>query len=91
MEGTTVFKQVNKFEDYWRRQKTSLAAIRKAYKAADRAASAAKLAGKPQSLVSHMSLPCVGSHKVYRVRMQPCGYRTSVVTEQVNSSCASLS
>lgn len=86
-----MFKQVNKFEDYWRRQKTSLAAIRKAYKAADRAASAAKLAGKPQSLVSHMSLPCVGSHKVYRVRMQPCGYRTSVVTEQVNSSCASLS
>ena len=82
MEGTTVFQHINKFEDYRRRQKTSLAAIQKAYKAADRAASVAKLAGKPRYLVSHM---------LYRVRMQPCGYRTSVITEQVNSSCASLS
>ncbi|DBA96667.1 TPA: hypothetical protein ACH3X1_015522 [Trebouxia sp. C0004] len=44
MEGTTVFEQINRFEEYQRRQKTSLAAIRKAYEAADRAASAANLA-----------------------------------------------
>ena len=68
---------------------TSLATSQKAYEAADRAASAAKLAGKPQYLVSPSSLPCVGSKKVYRVRTQPWGYRTSVYTEQVNSSCAS--
>ncbi len=89
MEGTTVFKQINKFEDYQRRQKTSLATIRKAYEAADRAASAANLAGALQYLVSHVSLPCVGRKKEYQVRTQPCGYRTSVSTEQVNSNCAS--
>ena len=52
MEGTTVYKQINRFEEYQRRQKTSLAAIRNAYEAADRAANAANLAGNPQYLVS---------------------------------------
>ncbi|KAL0027439.1 hypothetical protein WJX77_001328 [Trebouxia sp. C0004] len=82
MEGTTVFKQINRFEEYQRRQKTSLAAIRKAYEAADRAASAANLAGKPQYLVSYVSLPHVGRKKEYQGKTQPCGYLTSVSTEQ---------
>ena len=84
MEGTTVLKQINRFEDYRRRQKTSMAAIQKAYEAADRAASAASHAGKPQYLVSCVSLPHMGRRKEYQVRTQPCGYLTSVSTEQVN-------
>jgi len=89
MEGTTVFKQVNKFEDYQRRQNTSLAAIQKAYGAADEAAIAANLAGALQYLVAPVSQPSVGRKKEYQVRTQPCGYNTSVSTEQMNSSCAS--
>ena len=89
MEGPTVFKQINRFEEYQRKQKTSLAVIRKAYEAADRAAKAANLAGKPQFLVSYVSLPHVGRKKEYQVRTQPCGYLTSVSTEQVNSISAS--
>ncbi|DBA92527.1 TPA: hypothetical protein ACH3X1_002758 [Trebouxia sp. C0004] len=80
--GNSVFKQINRFEEYQRRQKTSLAMIRRAYEAADRAASAANLAGKPQYLVSYVSLPHVGRKKEYQVRTQPCGYLTSVSTEQ---------
>ncbi|DBB09237.1 TPA: hypothetical protein ACH3X3_007820 [Trebouxia sp. C0006] len=82
MEGTTVFKQINKFEDYQRRQNTSLAAIQKAYGAADEAAIAANLAGALQYLVSPVSQPSVGRKKEYQVRTQPCGYNTSVSTEQ---------
>ena len=84
MEGTTVFKQINKFVDYKRRQKTSMAAIQKAYEAADRAASAANHARKRQYLVSSVSLPYMGRKKEYQIRTQPCGYLTSVSTEQVN-------
>ncbi|DBA97252.1 TPA: hypothetical protein ACH3X1_015000 [Trebouxia sp. C0004] len=79
---------LNRFEEYQRRQKTSLAAIRKAYEAADRAAGAANLAGKPQYLVSYVSLPC---GKEEGVSSQDAAMRllTSVSTEQVNSVSAS--
>ena len=61
----------------------------KAYGAADEAAIAANLAGALQYLVAPVSQPSVGRKKEYQVRTQPCGYNTSVSTEQVNSSCAS--
>ena len=89
MEGTTVYKQINRFEEYQRRQKASLAANQKAYEAAVRAANAANLAGNPQYLVSKVSLPHVGWKKEVQVRTQPCGYLTSVSTEQVKSIPAS--
>ena len=85
----TVFKQISRFEGYRSRQKTFLAAIQQAYKAANRAASAADLAGKPRYLVNSVSAPCVGRKDEYQVRTQPCGYSTSVSTEQVNSICPS--
>lgn len=52
VEGPTVFKQIKNFEEYGKRQKTSLVAIQKAYATAGRAADEAKLAGHPQYLVS---------------------------------------
>jgi len=59
-----------------------MAAIQKAYEAADRAASAANHARTRQYLVSSVSLPYMGRKKEYQVRTQPCGYLTSVSTEQ---------
>lgn len=81
MEGTTAFKQVDKFQQYEQKQQTSLAAIHKAYQAA----SAAVKDARPQYLVSCVSLPHVGRHQQYKVRTQPCGYIANVSTEQVTS------
>ena len=57
MEGTTVFKQIKDFNKYGDRQKTCLAAIKRAYAAAGRAAKEAKRAGNPQYLVTCASPP----------------------------------
>ena len=50
MEGTTVLKQIKNFKKYQDRQMTCLAAIKRAYAAAGRAANEAKRTGNPQYL-----------------------------------------
>ena len=87
MEGTTVFKQIKNFKGYEQRQKTSLAAIQKAYATAGRAADEAKLAGHRQYLVSCTSPPRLVRKQQYQVRTLPCGYSSHVSSEQVISCC----
>lgn len=86
MEGTTVFKQIRKFSAYARKQKTSLAAIQKAYAIASRAADVCKHDGHPQYLISCTLLPMLVG-KRYEVRMLPCGYSSHVSSEKVNEPC----
>lgn len=80
-----MFKQIKKFNEYEQKQKTSLAAIRKAYAAAARAADAAKHNGHFQYLVSCTSLPTLVTKQQYEVRMLPCGYSCCVSSEKVSS------
>lgn len=87
MEGTTVYKQIMNFKEYEQRQKTSLAAIQKAYATAGRAAEEAKLAGHPQYLVSCTSPPELVREQRYQVKTLPCGYKSHVASEQVISCC----
>ncbi|DBA91666.1 hypothetical protein WJX77_008049 [Trebouxia sp. C0004] len=84
MEGATVFKQIKHFRDYERQQKTSHAAIQKAYATARRAADEAMHEGNPQYLVS-CTLPArVLRSQRYQVRMTPFGYISNVSSEQVD-------
>ena len=58
MEGETVLKLIKNFKPPAKdKQKTCLAAIKRAYAAAERAASEAKRAGNPQYLVTCASPP----------------------------------
>ena len=84
MEGTTVLKQIKKFKKYEDRQKTCLAAIKRAYAAAGRAANEAKRAGNPQYLVTCASPPRLVKNR-FEVRTLPCGYASHVFSEQVNT------
>ncbi|KAL3130737.1 hypothetical protein ABBQ38_000083 [Trebouxia sp. C0009 RCD-2024] len=87
MEGMTVFKQIKKFNGYKQKQKTSLAAIQKAYAIARRAADVATRDGVSQYLVSCTSPPTVDRKQQYRVRTLPCGYSSSVTSEKVRLCC----
>lgn len=84
MEGTTVLKQIKNFMKYKDKQKTCLAAIQRAYAAAERAASEAKRAGNPQYLVTCVSPPRLVKNR-FEVRTLPCGYSSHVSSEQVNT------
>ncbi|KAL3130715.1 hypothetical protein ABBQ38_000064 [Trebouxia sp. C0009 RCD-2024] len=81
MEGSTVLKQIKNFKKYEDRQKTCLAAIKRAYDAAGRAANEAKRAGNPQYLVTCASPPRLVKN-LFEVRTLPCGYSSHVFSEQ---------
>lgn len=87
MEGVTVFKQIKNFEEYAKRQKTSFAAIKKAYAAAEQGADEAKRNGQPQYLVSCSAPPRLVRQQRYEVRTLPCGYVSHVSSERVSSCC----
>ena len=78
-----MFKQIKKFDEYKQKQKTSLAAINRAYAIARRAADVAKRDGLPQYLVSCTSPPAVVRKQKYQVRTLPCGYSSCVSSEKV--------
>ena len=84
MEGTTVLKQIKNFKKYEDRQRTCLAAIKRAYAAAGRAANEAKRSGNPQYLVTCASPPRLGKTR-FEVRTLPCRYASHVFSEQVNT------
>ncbi|DBB14133.1 TPA: hypothetical protein ACH3X3_001085 [Trebouxia sp. C0006] len=90
MEGTTVLKQIENFKKYEDRQMTCLAAIKRAYAAAGRAANEAKRTGNPQYLVTCASPPRLVKTR-FEVRTLPCGYASHVFSEQdlhaVASAC----
>ncbi|KAL0054515.1 hypothetical protein WJX82_010134 [Trebouxia sp. C0006] len=81
MEGTTVLKQIENFKKYEDRQMTCLAAIKRAYAAAGRAANEAKRTGNPQYLVTCASPPRLVKTR-FEVRTLPCGYASHVFSEQ---------
>ena len=82
-----MFKQIKKFNEYKQKQKTSLAAIQKAYATAQRAADLAKRDEHSQYLVSCTSPPTVVGKQLYQVRMLPCGYSSRVSSEKVSLCC----